>query len=94
MRYLYRITEKGASVSKSTALKLALFSALLSVLFGLWQEYVCFGAAFLLMLIFDGIWAHKVDRDHRLSKLHMPAEQPPIVKTSSNSTHLSVPSTD
>jgi hypothetical protein len=81
-------------MSKSTALKLALFSATLSILFAFWRLDICAVAAFLLMLIFDGIWAAKVNRDHRLSKLYLPAEQPPIVKTSTNSTRLSVPSTD
>ena len=82
-------------MSKLTAFKLALCSALLGVSFGLWHEYVCCGAALLLMLIFDGIWAAKVHRDYRLSKWHDRDEpKPPLVKTSTNSTHLSVPSTD
>jgi len=82
-------------MSKTTALRLALVSATLSVLFAFWRLDICAIAAFLLMLVFDGIWAHKVDRDHRLSKLHSPVEpEPPILKTSSNNTRLSVPSAD
>lgn len=79
-------------MSKTTAFKLALFSAALCVLFAYWRVYVCLLAAFLLLLIFDGIWIVKTERDRRLSALHDPAEpEPAIGKTSHGSTHLVLP---
>jgi hypothetical protein len=79
-------------VSKLTAFNLALFSAVLGVWFGYEREYVCFGAALLLVLVFDGIWAHKVHRDYRLSQRHSPLEpETPITKTSLESKRLVLP---
>jgi hypothetical protein len=79
-------------IAKITAFKLALFSATLSVLFAYWHRYVCLVAAILLLLIFNGIWAAKVARDQRLSKLHNPVQPtPPILKTSHGSNQLIVP---
>jgi hypothetical protein len=86
------LTEKGVTVPKLTAFKLALFSALLGVWFGYERAYVCLGAAFLLMLVFDWLWAAKAWRDKRQAA--RPGYQPPapvIPKTSAGSIRLSVP---
>ena len=80
--------------SKITAFKLALLSATLCAMFAYWRLYICVGAAFLLMLIFDCIWAAKVERDHRLSKLQRPVASPPTLKTSLQSRHLFTPPSD
>jgi hypothetical protein len=79
-------------ISKTTALKLALFSATLGILFAYWRLYVCAGAAFLLLLIFNGIWAAKVNRDRKLSKWRYPVLTTPAVKTSKQSYRLVAPS--
>lgn len=79
-------------MAKTTALQLALMSALLSVLFAYLHVYSCLVASFLLLVIFDSIWAAKVERDRRLSKLHHTiVPEPPIVKTNTNSQHLVIP---